>query len=155
MAKRRWLSLIKRFLISERCQNRSKEKKRSWVFGRHKLNRLTSQSTLVERPKLAEKKVKPEGFLVGQEIDEPKQVSDGDIGVKEGEYCATIKIQTVFRGFLNLKGGLCSLEVENDKLSDEIWSLMKDYLEGSIQLQSNIEGLSSSLEFIQTEGLGT
>ncbi|KAI3744968.1 hypothetical protein L1987_58067 [Smallanthus sonchifolius] len=55
----------------------------------------------------------------------------------------------------NLKGCLCSLEVENDKLSDEIWSLMKDYLEGSIQLQSNIEGLSSSLEFIQTEGLGT
>ncbi|KAI3670997.1 hypothetical protein L1987_87643 [Smallanthus sonchifolius] len=71
MAKRRWLSLIKRFLIRERCQNRSisKEKKRRWVFGRHKLKRLTSQSTLVERPKSAEKKVKPEGFLVGQEID--------------------------------------------------------------------------------------
>ncbi|KAI3724871.1 hypothetical protein L1987_64638 [Smallanthus sonchifolius] len=46
-----------------------KEKKRRWVFGRHKLKRLTSQSTLVERSKSAEKKVKPEGFLVGQEID--------------------------------------------------------------------------------------
>ncbi|KAI3716431.1 hypothetical protein L1987_67304 [Smallanthus sonchifolius] len=55
----------------------------------------------------------------------------------------------------NLKGGLCSLEAENDKLSDEIGSLMKAYLEGSIQLQSNIEGLSSSLEFIQSEGFGT
>ncbi|KAI3732907.1 hypothetical protein L1987_64119 [Smallanthus sonchifolius] len=95
-----------------------KEKKRRWVFGRHKLKRLTSQSTLVERPKSSEK-VKPEGFLVVQEIDEPKQVLDGDIGVKEGEYCAAIKIQTGFQGFL----------VENDELSDEIWSLMKDYLE--------------------------
>ncbi|KAI3744969.1 hypothetical protein L1987_58068 [Smallanthus sonchifolius] len=65
MTKIRWLSLIKRFLISERCQNRSKEKKRRWVFRRHKMKRLTSQSTLLERPKLAEKKVKPEGFLVG------------------------------------------------------------------------------------------
>ncbi|KAI3825128.1 hypothetical protein L1987_06604 [Smallanthus sonchifolius] len=67
------------------------KKKRRWVFRRYKLKRLTSQLTLVERPKLAEKKVKPEGFLVGQEI---KQVSDGDIGVKEGEYCAAIRIQT-------------------------------------------------------------
>ncbi|KAI3818457.1 hypothetical protein L1987_12264 [Smallanthus sonchifolius] len=103
MAKRRWLSLIKRFFTSGTCQNRSKEKKRRWVFGRHKLKRLTSQSALVERPKSAEKKVEPDGFLVGQEIDEPKQVSDGDIGVKERENCAAIKIQTVFRGFLARK----------------------------------------------------
>ncbi|KAI3731796.1 hypothetical protein L1987_62985 [Smallanthus sonchifolius] len=103
MAKTRWLSLIKRFFISDTCHNRSKEKKRRWVFGRYKLKRLTSQSALVERPKSAEKKVKPEGFLVGQEIDEFKQVSSCDIGVKERENCAAIMIQTAFRGFLARK----------------------------------------------------
>ncbi|KAK1435363.1 hypothetical protein QVD17_01124 [Tagetes erecta] len=55
----------------------------------------------------------------------------------------------------NLKGGLRSVEAENDQLSDEVASLMKGYLENSIKLQSTIEGLSSSLEFVQSEGLKT
>ncbi|KAI3796435.1 hypothetical protein L1987_39106 [Smallanthus sonchifolius] len=104
MAKRRWLSFIKRLFISETCQNRAKEKKRRWVFGRHKLKRLTSQSAPIERPQSAERKVKPEdGVLVAQEIDEPKQVLNPKISVKERENGAAIKIQTAFRGFLARK----------------------------------------------------
>ncbi|GJW85732.1 hypothetical protein Tco_0158877 [Tanacetum coccineum] len=75
MAKRRWLSLIKRFFISETCQNRSKEKKRKWVFGRHKLKRLTSQAALIERPQVVDR-VKTESENVVQEVDEPKKVGD-------------------------------------------------------------------------------
>ncbi|KAJ0448960.1 putative IQ motif, EF-hand binding protein [Helianthus annuus] len=97
MAKRRWLTLIKRFFISETCQNRSKEKKIRWVFGRHKLKRLTSQSAVIERPKSAEKKVKPPVVVVVQETDESIQVL-GDDG-----NAAAIKIQTAFRGFLARK----------------------------------------------------
>ncbi|KAK9051343.1 hypothetical protein SSX86_027970 [Deinandra increscens subsp. villosa] len=104
MAKRRWLSLIKRFFISETCQSRANEKKRRWVFGRHKQKRLTSQSAIIERPKSAEKKKKPDGVLVAQETDEPKQVSkNGDFGVQERESGAAVKIQTAFRGFLARK----------------------------------------------------
>lgn len=73
------------------------EQKKRWVFGRHKLKRLTSQSAVAERPKSAEKKVKPEDLLVGQETGESKQVSDG---VEEREIFAAIKIQTAFRGLL-------------------------------------------------------
>nr|GEU57972.1 hypothetical protein [Tanacetum cinerariifolium] len=97
MAKRRWLSLIKRFFISETCQNRSKEKKRKWVFGRHKLKRLTSQAALIERPQVVDR-VKTESENVVQEVDEPKKVGD-----KEWENGAAIKIQTTFRGFLARK----------------------------------------------------
>ncbi|GJW90088.1 hypothetical protein Tco_0167641 [Tanacetum coccineum] len=54
----------------------------------------------------------------------------------------------------NLKGELSSVEAENAKLSDEVENLMKGYWEDeenhSIRLQSNLEGLSSSLEFIQS-----
>lgn len=97
MAKRRWLSLIKRFFISETCQNKAKEKKRRWVFGRHKLKRLTSQAALIERPQVVDS-VKSEGENGVQEVDEPQQVSD-----KERENDAAIKIQTMFRGFLARK----------------------------------------------------
>nr|GEZ38160.1 hypothetical protein [Tanacetum cinerariifolium] len=51
----------------------------------------------------------------------------------------------------NLKGELSSVEAENANLSDEVENLMKGYLEDSIRLQSNLEGLSSSLEFIQSQ----
>ncbi|GJW90092.1 hypothetical protein Tco_0167645 [Tanacetum coccineum] len=55
----------------------------------------------------------------------------------------------------NLKGELSSVEAENAKLSDEVENLMKGYMEDeenhSIRLQSNLEGLSSSLEFIQSQ----
>ncbi|KAM0048091.1 putative IQ motif, EF-hand binding protein [Helianthus debilis subsp. tardiflorus] len=103
MARRRWLSLIKRFFISETCEKRAKEKRTRWVFGRHKLKRLTSQSALVERPQTAETKVKPDGGVVGQETDESKLVTSRKIGVKEWENGAAIKIQTAFRGFLARK----------------------------------------------------
>ncbi|KAI7742244.1 hypothetical protein M8C21_033977 [Ambrosia artemisiifolia] len=96
MAKKRWFTFIKRFFISETSQNRSKEKKMRWVFGRHKLKRLTSQSAVVERPRSADKKVKHEGGVVGQEIDECDQVLNDCNG-------AAIKIQTAFRGFLARK----------------------------------------------------
>ncbi|PWA67449.1 hypothetical protein CTI12_AA317710 [Artemisia annua] len=98
MAKRRWLSLIKRFFISETCQNGAKEKKRRWVFGRHKLKRLTSQASLIERPQVVDISVKTESENVVQEVDELKQVGD-----KEREKAAAIKIQTMFRGFLARK----------------------------------------------------
>lgn len=107
MAKRRWLSFLKRFFISETCQNRAKEKKRRWVFGKHKLKRLTSQSAPIERPKSEEESVN----AVAQEVDEQKQVSDhGNIqstsswhADKERENDAAIKIQTAFRGLLARK----------------------------------------------------
>ncbi|GJY32788.1 hypothetical protein Tco_0417257 [Tanacetum coccineum] len=51
----------------------------------------------------------------------------------------------------NLKGELSSVEAENANLPDEVENLMKDYLEDSIRLQSNLERLSSSLEFIQSQ----
>ncbi|GKB14790.1 hypothetical protein Tco_0848713 [Tanacetum coccineum] len=51
----------------------------------------------------------------------------------------------------NLKGELSSVEAENANLPDEVENLMKGYLEDSIRLQSNLEGLSSSLEFIQSQ----
>lgn len=108
MAKRRWLGLIKRFFITETCQN--KEKKRRWVFGRHKLKRLTSQSAPIDRPLSAEKHVKPESIPVGQEVNEHEQVSDGNIqssslleSDKEWENNAATKIQTAFRGLLARK----------------------------------------------------
>ncbi|KAJ9555574.1 hypothetical protein OSB04_010188 [Centaurea solstitialis] len=53
----------------------------------------------------------------------------------------------------NLKGELSSVEAENAQLSGEVADLMKGYLEDSIRLQNNIEGLTSSLEFIQSQGL--
>ncbi|KAI3523631.1 hypothetical protein L1887_01898 [Cichorium endivia] len=55
----------------------------------------------------------------------------------------------------NLKGEICSVEVENAQLSSEVENLMKCYLEDSIQFQSNIEGLNSTMEFIQSQGLET
>ncbi|XP_024986393.1 uncharacterized protein LOC112521646 isoform X1 [Cynara cardunculus var. scolymus] len=55
----------------------------------------------------------------------------------------------------NLKRELSSVEAENAKLSGEVGNLMKGYLEDSIRLQCNIEGLTSSLEFIQSQGLVT
>ncbi|KAJ0444620.1 putative IQ motif, EF-hand binding protein [Helianthus annuus] len=88
MARRRWLSLIKRFFISETCEKRAK---------------VNSQSALIERPQTAETKVKPDGGVVGQETDESKLVSSRKIGVKERENGAAIKIQTAFRGFLARK----------------------------------------------------
>ncbi|GJX62193.1 hypothetical protein Tco_0295093, partial [Tanacetum coccineum] len=52
----------------------------------------------------------------------------------------------------NLKGELSFVKAENAKLSDEVENLMKMLnLEYSIRLQSNLEGLSSSLEFIQSQ----
>ncbi|KAL4586303.1 hypothetical protein LXL04_010939 [Taraxacum kok-saghyz] len=99
MAKRRWLSFLKRFFISETCQNRGKEKKKIWVFRRHKLKRLTSQSAPLERPKSEEEIVNP----VTQQVDEHKQVSDGNIQSNEREIDAAIKIQTAFRGLLARK----------------------------------------------------
>ncbi|GJY03102.1 DNA mismatch repair protein MSH6 [Tanacetum coccineum] len=52
----------------------------------------------------------------------------------------------------NLKGELSFVKAENAKLSDEVENLMKMLnLEDSIRLQSNLEGLSSSLEFIQSQ----
>ncbi|XP_071735862.1 protein IQ-DOMAIN 11-like isoform X2 [Rutidosis leptorrhynchoides] len=108
MAKRRWLGFIKRFFITETCQN--KDKKRRWVFGRHKLKRLTSQSAIIERPKSAEKKVKPESVHVDQEVDEHKQVSCSNIqssssfeSDNERENNAATTIQTAFRGLLARK----------------------------------------------------
>ncbi|KAI3719666.1 hypothetical protein L6452_20568 [Arctium lappa] len=104
MAKRRWLSILKRFFISETCQNRAKEKKRRWVLGRHKLKRLTSQSAPIERPQSG-----PKGQPVAREIDESKRVSDGNIQSSssrqgdERENGAAIRIQTAFRGFLARK----------------------------------------------------
>ncbi|KVH97381.1 protein IQ-DOMAIN 14 [Cynara cardunculus var. scolymus] len=105
MAKRRWLSILKRFFIFETCQNRAKEKKRRWVLGRHKLKRITSQSAPIERPPSG-----PKGLPVAQVIDELKRVSDGNIqssssqhGDEERENGAAIKIQTAFRGFLARK----------------------------------------------------
>ncbi|GKE44384.1 hypothetical protein Tco_1471668 [Tanacetum coccineum] len=50
----------------------------------------------------------------------------------------------------NLKGELSFVEAENAKHSNEVENLMKGYLEDSIRLQSNLEGLNSSLEFIQS-----
>ncbi|CAH1416556.1 unnamed protein product [Lactuca virosa] len=106
MAKRRWLSLLKRFFLSETCQNRAKEKKRIWVFGRHKLKRLTSQSAPLERPKSEEERVNP----VTQEVDEQKKETHDNIqstsswyGDNERESDAAIKIQTAFRGLLARK----------------------------------------------------
>ncbi|CAI9278946.1 unnamed protein product [Lactuca saligna] len=106
MAKRRWLSFLKRFFLSETCQNRAKEKKRIWVFGRHKLKRLTSQSAPLERPKSEEERVNP----VTQEVDEQIKVSHDNIqstsswyGDNERESDAAIKIQTAFRGLLARK----------------------------------------------------
>ncbi|XP_076916968.1 protein IQ-DOMAIN 11-like [Bidens hawaiensis] len=92
MAKTRWLTLIKKLFISDSCQNRSKEKKRRWVFGRPKLKRLTSQPAVVVRPQSV-----PEGggFILGQEI--------GEIKLKDDENGAAIKIQTAFRGLLARK----------------------------------------------------
>ncbi|KAL8217321.1 hypothetical protein R6Q57_024158 [Mikania cordata] len=55
----------------------------------------------------------------------------------------------------NLKRELCYVEVENAKLSNEVGTLTKGNLEDSIQLQINIQGLNSSLEFIQSHGLDT
>nr|XP_043624619.1 protein IQ-DOMAIN 11 [Erigeron canadensis] len=106
MAKRRWLSIIKRFFISETSQSKIKEKKRRWIFGRHRLKRLTSQSAPIERSQSAaaiEKQVKPESVHLVQEVDEPKRVSNDVIDDKEMENDAAIKIQTVFRGFLARK----------------------------------------------------
>ncbi|GJX55340.1 hypothetical protein Tco_0285237, partial [Tanacetum coccineum] len=51
----------------------------------------------------------------------------------------------------NLKGELSSVEAENAKLSDQVENLMMGYLEDSMRLQSNLEGLNSSLEFIQSQ----
>ncbi|GJY47010.1 hypothetical protein Tco_0436073, partial [Tanacetum coccineum] len=51
----------------------------------------------------------------------------------------------------NLKGELSSVEAKNAKLSDEVENLMTGYLEDSIRLQSNLERLNSSLEFIQSQ----
>ncbi|KAL7606295.1 protein IQ-DOMAIN 11 [Lactuca sativa] len=106
MAKRRWLSFLKRFFLSETCQNRAKEKKRIWVFGRHKLKRLTSQSAPLERPKSEEERVNP----VTQEVDEQKKETHDNIqstsswyGDNERESDAAIKIQTAFRGLLARK----------------------------------------------------
>ncbi|XP_076945989.1 protein IQ-DOMAIN 11-like [Bidens hawaiensis] len=92
MGKKRWFSFIKRFFISETCQNKAKEKKRIWLFGRQKLKRLTSQSVAIQRP---------DEILVAQETDENKQVLSCEIGVKENG--AAVKIQTAFRGFLARK----------------------------------------------------
>lgn len=104
MAKRRWFSLLKKFFISETCQNSAKERKRRWVFGRHKLKRLASQSALVERPQSAEKRVKPEDDVVERkETNKLKQESNSNIVVRERENVAAIKIQTAFRGFLARK----------------------------------------------------
>ncbi|CAI9265844.1 unnamed protein product [Lactuca saligna] len=55
----------------------------------------------------------------------------------------------------NLKGELCSMEAENAELSAEIENLMKGSFEDSIRLQNNIEGLNSTMEFIQSQGLET
>ncbi|GJX22760.1 F-box associated domain containing protein [Tanacetum coccineum] len=46
---------------------------------------------------------------------------------------------------------LSDVKAENANLSDEVENHMKGYLEDSIRLQSNLEGLSSSLEFIQSQ----
>ncbi|GKB51733.1 hypothetical protein Tco_0902486 [Tanacetum coccineum] len=52
----------------------------------------------------------------------------------------------------NLKGELSFVKAENAKLSDEVENLMKMLnLEDSIRLQSNLEGLISSLEFSQSQ----
>nr|GEW16638.1 hypothetical protein [Tanacetum cinerariifolium] len=51
----------------------------------------------------------------------------------------------------NRKAELSSVEAENAKLSDEVENLMKGYLEDSIRLQSNLEGLNFSLKFIQSQ----
>ncbi|PWA57536.1 F-box associated interaction domain-containing protein [Artemisia annua] len=50
----------------------------------------------------------------------------------------------------NLKGEHSSVEAENAKLSDNVENRMKGNLDDSIRLQSNLEGLSSSLVFIQS-----
>ncbi|KAK9078957.1 hypothetical protein SSX86_000626 [Deinandra increscens subsp. villosa] len=55
----------------------------------------------------------------------------------------------------NLKAELCSVEAENAKLSNEVESLTKGYLEDSIRFQMGIDGLNSSVEFIQSQGLET
>ncbi|GJT74007.1 hypothetical protein Tco_1033293 [Tanacetum coccineum] len=51
----------------------------------------------------------------------------------------------------NLKGELSSVEAENAKLFDEVGNLIKGYLEGEENRISNLERLSSSLEFIQSQ----
>ncbi|KAJ0903449.1 hypothetical protein HanPSC8_Chr07g0269961 [Helianthus annuus] len=55
----------------------------------------------------------------------------------------------------NLKGELCSVEAENAQLSNELGNLTKTYLEDSIRLHNIIEGLNSSLDLIQSQGLET
>ncbi|GJX67898.1 hypothetical protein Tco_0303625 [Tanacetum coccineum] len=50
----------------------------------------------------------------------------------------------------NLKGELSSVEAENANVSAKVENLMMGYLEDSIRLQGNLEGLNSSLEFIQS-----
>ncbi|GJT99320.1 hypothetical protein Tco_1094838 [Tanacetum coccineum] len=51
----------------------------------------------------------------------------------------------------NLKGELSSVEAENAKLFDEVENLMTGHLEGEGNRLSNLEGLNSSLEFIQSQ----
>ncbi|KAI7735626.1 hypothetical protein M8C21_031942 [Ambrosia artemisiifolia] len=55
----------------------------------------------------------------------------------------------------NLKVELSSLEAENANLSNDIANLTNTYLEDSIRLHNNIEGLNSSLHFIHSQGLET
>lgn len=52
-----------------------------------------------------------------------------------------------------LEGELSMVKAESAQTSDEIENLMRGYLEDSNRLESNIEGLNCSLNFIASQGL--
>nr|XP_043630420.1 uncharacterized protein LOC122601743 [Erigeron canadensis] len=54
-----------------------------------------------------------------------------------------------------VKGKICSIEAENASVFYEVGNVEKGCMEDYIQLRSNIEGLNSSLDFTQSQGLGT
>ncbi|KAL4591058.1 hypothetical protein LXL04_004006 [Taraxacum kok-saghyz] len=55
----------------------------------------------------------------------------------------------------NLKGEVCSVDAENAQVSGEIENLLHGFLEDSIHLHTNIQGLKSTMEFIHSQGLET